>query len=93
VSQSPNLRGADIVGEVQRDPTTAPAGVAPDYARLGKAVSHLEELVAGNLQGEVCEGGWCVTVPDLLYSEAFSLLLHTACALRQADLKTLQPRS
>jgi hypothetical protein len=45
------------VGEVQRDPTTAPAVVAPDYARLGKAVSHLEELAAGNLHGEVCEGG------------------------------------
>ncbi len=45
------------MGEVQRDPTTAPAVVAPDYARLGKAVSHLEELAAGNLHGEVCEGG------------------------------------
>jgi len=50
-------RGADIVGEVQRDPTTAPADVAPDYARLGKPVSQLEELAAGNLHGEVCEGG------------------------------------
>ena len=26
-------------------------------ARLGKAVSQLEELAAGNLHGEVCEGG------------------------------------
>ena len=45
------------MGEVQRDPTTAPVGVAPDYARLGKPVSQLEELAAGNLHGEVCEGG------------------------------------
>jgi hypothetical protein len=45
------------VGEVQRDPTTAPAVVAPDYARMGKAVSQLEEFAAGNLHGEVCEGG------------------------------------
>ena len=44
------------MGEVQRDPTTAPVGVAPDYARLGKPVSQLEELAAGNLHGEVCEG-------------------------------------
>jgi hypothetical protein len=57
VAQSPNSWGADIVGEVQRDPTTAPAGVAPDYARLGKPVSQLEELAAGNLHREVCEGG------------------------------------
>ncbi len=57
MAQSPNSRGADIVGEVQCDPTTAPAVVAPDYARLGKPVSQLEELAAGNLHGEVCEGG------------------------------------
>ena len=57
VAQSPNSWGADIVGEVQRDPTTAPAGVAPDYARLGKPVSQLEELAAGTLHGEVSEGG------------------------------------
>jgi hypothetical protein len=43
--------------------------------RLGKAVSHLAELVAGNLHGEVCDGG-CHSTGSPLLGGVFSTFAH-----------------